>query len=164
MSNTQTFHKNWPAICRLEDGELMRLVATTTDEDTLAGLRRGFPELFTSEKQDFDGRWPVSIIHAFASRWNAAMDSPDEFLREQIGLPIISLCAIDDPIDPPVFVPKDELDALLAQYFDGSHSYDDYFLEDPTIIELQDRRRFIMMAALDSDIIAVPVECIDLGR
>lgn len=41
-------HKDWEAICRIEDRLFRQLVAFTRNPDILAGLQRGFPHLFTS--------------------------------------------------------------------------------------------------------------------
>lgn len=43
------WHKNWPAICALENKRFQYFVATFNDAATLAGLQRGFPALFSDQ-------------------------------------------------------------------------------------------------------------------
>ncbi len=74
-------YKNWQAICALENDHLKLLVATTqeTDAYTLAGLEKGFPDLF-SETQT-PQRIPASALREAAREWSHEEYQSDEYVE-----------------------------------------------------------------------------------
>jgi len=81
-------YKNWSAICAITDQNLKFCVACSTDEKVLEGLQRGFPELFTEEKPEHDGPWPLSVIRrAFDTR--APNITEEELLSGELEIPFV---------------------------------------------------------------------------
>lgn len=155
-------HRNWNEIARLEDGELMMLVVTTKDADTFAGLQRGFPHLFTDEPAEFDGAWPRAVVTKAMVKWsNKSGITPDDYLRKNLGLPVVSITDLQTGYDHAVVISTEELDRLMEGFAENI----DYFNFEivPPIITLSDGRRFYVLQRLPDDIIAVLVKCVDCG-
>jgi hypothetical protein len=87
-----TFHRNWAAVCKLTNKRLQLVVALTTDRETLEGLRRGFPNLFTDEPLEQQGPWPLSVLRRViedgeASEEGDASTADDLFDRVGLNIP-----------------------------------------------------------------------------
>lgn len=83
-------YKNWQTICRVEDDLLRLLIATTHDQYVLAGLERGFPDLFSEDPTEL--RVPASALRKAAqerSREEYASEEYVEFDGEFYWLPIV---------------------------------------------------------------------------
>ncbi|KKW29912.1 MAG: hypothetical protein UY72_C0029G0005 [Candidatus Uhrbacteria bacterium GW2011_GWD2_52_7] len=87
-------NRNWRAICAVTDPRLKMCVALATDEKVLEGLQRGFPELFTAEKPEHDGPWPLSVLRRIVEE-SCGENSDDDFgtayrtLEKHFGFPCV---------------------------------------------------------------------------
>lgn len=61
-------YKNWPEICKIKNDLFRLVVATTKDEYVLAGLEKGFPELFIGEEIPL--RVPASALREAAREYS----------------------------------------------------------------------------------------------
>ena len=71
-------YKNWPEICKVENDLLRLLVATTKDEHVLAGLEKGFPELFSEEASDL--KVPASALRHAAQEWSRQHYESEDYI------------------------------------------------------------------------------------
>lgn len=92
-------YKNWPAISRVENGLLKQLCVTATEETIIAGLARGFPELFSEQRVRLTV--PASRIRARARERSIQFWGHDEFADQdaelawffalpEFGIPVLS--------------------------------------------------------------------------
>jgi hypothetical protein len=83
-------YRNWPAICALSNHHLM-LFAATANEEERAKLALGYPELFTEEKPEQDGPWPLSVIRRVLVEKKTEEDGVHEILERELGLICIAV-------------------------------------------------------------------------
>ena len=87
-------YRDWRAISAVTDPRLKMCVALATDEKVLEGLQRGFPELFTAEKPEHDGPWPLSVLRRIVEE-SCGENSDDDYgtafrtLEKHFGFPYI---------------------------------------------------------------------------
>ena len=84
-------YRNWHAICAITDPHLKLCVSLTKDESLLAKLALGFPELFTEEKPEHEGPWPLSVLRrAVKDSYDEAHDvSTANEVLTTLGFPVI---------------------------------------------------------------------------
>lgn len=162
-------YKNWQEICRVKDELLRLLVATTNDAYILAGLEKGFPELFCAEASEL--RVPASALRerarAYSRReWN---DSYIEFdveldwyhVLDEFNIPTALAWGYDMGR-----VPRELLEQLVGQRFEAGLtiiykgvrclvvSIDDHAGRLHEVIEIAPETEYLILA---------PADCFDLN-
>lgn len=74
-------YKNWKAICKVSNPQL-QLLMLTADDATLKKLRRGFPELFVSERPEQPGPFPLSYLRRLADDFKAKHFAENKLMHE----------------------------------------------------------------------------------
>lgn len=116
-------YKNWQAICGLQDDLFRLLVAMTKDPYILAGLEKGFPELFSEEETIL--RVPASAIRERAQEYSMEQEQSNEYgeldaniswgpILHEFNIPIIGNWHESDSI-----VPHELLRQLVGQRFEA---------------------------------------------
>lgn len=83
-------YKNWKGICQLNDTNFKLWVSLCNNWGLLNKLAAGFPELFTQDKPEYEGPFPLSVVRRVADSEDPNGDNPsnwDELLRDVLGLP-----------------------------------------------------------------------------
>ncbi len=116
--------RNWVAINELENYHFRVLVATTDDAEILAGLERGFPELFLAGEEAPLYPVPLSVVQSRAREFSMR-EYPDEKCWQEDQHFILCWGTCDDLDIPTAFTwdaDNEEIPPEILQQFMGQRA------------------------------------------